>query len=353
MTDKKQAAQFILLIFLTAMMVYLCWLMLQPFVPVILWSSILVIIFYPLYKKLRKKLGHLLSAIITIIISFLIVIIPVMIVTAAAINELSGVLGNAIGKIGEEINSPNGGQLMNFYNTVNSYINIEQVVKPEDIKNYLAEVSHTVLQATMGLLGGVVGTAISILLAVFTMYYLFRDGEKIIEKLPEILPIQNDQAKELIKETSTLINATLKGSLLIAFLQGLLTGVILWLLNVPSPVLLGVLAFLGALIPILGTPVVTVPVIVWLIMSGNYVGAVILAIFAALVIGLIDNFLYPKLVNKQAKMNELYVFFSVLGGLQLFGVLGLFIGPIILAAAFGLLTVFKGGKISTEEINLQ
>lgn len=353
MTDKKQAAQFILLVFITAMMVYLCWLMFQPFIPVILWSAIIVIIFFPLYERFRKKMNHPLSAILTILISLLTFIIPVFLVVISVINELSGVFGSAFGKLGEELNNPGNGQIMNLYNMVNSYVNIQEFVKPEEFKSYLGTFSQKIFQTTMVLLGGAAGTIVNIFLSLFTMYYLYRDGENIIEKLPEILPIQNTQAKKLIEETSLLINATLKGTLFIASLQGLLTGLILWVLKVPSPVLLGVVAFIGALIPIVGTAVVTVPVIIVLFISGDYVSAAILAVFAALVIGMLDNFLYPKLINKQAKIHELYVFFSVLGGLQVFGLLGLFIGPIILAAAFGLITIFKGGKINTEEIQIQ
>ena len=86
---------------------------------------------------------------------------------------------------------------------------------------------------------------------------------------------------------------------------------------------------------------------------GDYGKAAILAVYASLVIGMIDNFLLPKLIKQRAKMNELFVFFSVIGGLQLFGILGIFMGPIILAIALGLLTVFKGEKIDKDVISVQ
>jgi predicted PurR-regulated permease PerM len=353
MTEKKQTAQFILLMAITGMMLYLCWQMFQPFIPVILWSSILVIIFYPIYEALNKKFkNHPVSAILTILISILVFVIPMFLIAVAIVSEISSVVGSTLGKLGEEINNPQDGQFMNFYNMINNYVNIEQFVKPEDLKNYMNSITGTVFQTTLGLLGGVAGTVINIFLSIFTMFYLFRDGKKIIEGLPEILPIPNAQAKELISKTSQLIDATLKGTLLVALLQGTLTGVILWLLGVPSPIILGVIAMICSLLPVAGTGIVTVPVILTFILSGEYSKAGIMIVFSILVIGMIDNFLLPKLIKQRAKMNELYVFFSVLGGLQLLGLLGLFVGPIILAIALGLLTVFKGGKISTEEITL-
>lgn len=354
MTEKKQTAQFIILVAITGLMLYLCWLMFQPFIPVILWSSILVIIFYPLYQWFRKKFkgNHPISAILSILIAFATFIVPMLLVAAAVMAEITSIVGVTLDKLGDEINNPQGGQLMNLYNFINSYVNIQEFVKPEDLKNYVNSISGTVFQTTLGLLGGVAGAIINIFLSIFTMYYLFRDGEKIIESLPNILPIPNSQGEKLITETSQLIDATLKGTLLVALIQGLLTGLILWILGIPSPIVLGVLAMICSLLPMAGTGIITAPVIIGLVLSGDYFKAGIMTAFSILVIGMIDNFLLPKLIRKRAKMNELYVFFSVLGGLQLFGLLGLFVGPIILAIALGLLTVFKGGKINTEEITL-
>lgn len=353
MTEKKQTAQFILLLAITGLMLYLCWLMFQPFIPVILWSTVLVVIFYPVYQKLNTKIKlHAVSAILTILIAFLTFIIPMVLIALAVMNELSEVVGSTLGRIGQEINNPQGGQLMNLYNWINSYINIQEFVKPEDLKNYINSISGAVFQTTIGLLGGVAGTVVNIALSIFTMYYLFRDGEKIIENLPGILPIPNSQGERLIAETSQLIDATLKGSLFVALIQGLLTGIILWILGVPSPVVLGVVAMICSLLPFAGTAIVTAPVIVVMFLNGDYFSGTVMTIFSVFVIGMIDNFLLPKLVRKRAKMNELYVFFSVLGGLQVFGLLGLFVGPVILAIALGLLTIFKGGKINTEEISL-
>jgi predicted PurR-regulated permease PerM len=165
--------------------------------------------------------------------------------------------------------------------------------------------------------------------------------------------MNSSQAKELIRETSELINATIRGSLFIAVLQGTLAGIIFWILGIPSYILLGLLAMLFSLIPTGGTAFVTVPVIIVLLFSGEYGKAAILAVYAACVIGMIDNFLLPKLIKQRVKMNELFVFFSVIGGLQLFGILGLFIGPIILAMALGVFKIFRGEKIDKETVSMK
>ncbi|MEO7357966.1 MAG: AI-2E family transporter [Ignavibacteria bacterium] len=354
MPDRKKLAQFILLMFITGLLLYLCWKMLAPFISVLLWSAILVIIFYPLYKKLLNKTkNHPLSAIITIAVSFLTFIIPLMLISAAAIKELAGVAGITIEQIQQVITDPEHSKLAYIYNYVNGYINLKEVVKPEDVKAIATRVSELLLSASWYLIEGIFGMLVGILFAIFSMFYLFRDGAKIVKDLPDILPMDNNQAKELIRETSDLIDATIRGSLFVAVLQGTLAGIIFWLLGLPSFILLGVVAMIFSLIPTGGTAFVTVPVIIVLALSGEYWKAGILTAYAALIIGMVDNFLLPKLIRQRAKMNELFVFFSVVGGLQLMGIIGIFMGPIILAIALGLLTVFKGEKIDKENISIQ
>lgn len=353
MNDRKKLAQFILLMFITGLLLYLCWLMFKPFVTILLWSAILVIIFHPLYRKILGRVkNHAVSAIITIAVSFLTFIIPVLLVSAAAINELAGFAGGTVDQVQQVISDPMHSRFAYIYNYINGFVNLKELIKPEDIKAFASRASEIMLSASWYLIEGVFGMFVGILFSIFAMFYLFRDGEKIVEDLPGILPMDNTQAKELIRETSDLIDATIRGSLFVAVLQGTLAGIIFWLLGIESYILLGVIAMIFSLIPTGGTAFVTVPVIIVLLITGDYWKAAILAVYAALVIGMIDNFLLPKLIKQKAKMNELFVFFSVLGGLQLFGIIGIFMGPIILAIAMGLLKVFKGEKIDKDTISL-
>ncbi len=353
-TERKKLAQFILLMFFTGLMLYVCWLMLAPFVSVLLWSAILVIIFHPVYEKLMKKTGrHAVSAMLTIAVSLLTFIIPLFFVSAAVVNELAGFAGITMDEIQQTINDPRHSWLGNFYTYISGFVNLENIIKPEDIKALVSKISEVMLSASLNLVEGVLGMLVGILLAIFSMYYLFRDGKKIVSDLPGILPMENDQAIELIRKTSEIINATLRGSLLVAVIQGILAGIIFWILGVPSFILLGTLAMLFSLIPTGGTAFVTVPVIIVLFASGEVSKAIVLSVYAAVVIGMVDNFLLPKLINNRTKMNELFVFFSVIGGLQLFGILGIFMGPVILAIAFGMLTLFKGEKIDKDSISIK
>ncbi len=354
MNDRKKLAQFILLMFITGLLLYLCWLMVAPFISIILWSAILVIIFHPLYKKLLLKTkNHPLSAIITIVVSLLTFIIPLTLISLAAVKELAGFTGKFIDQIQHTINDPMHSWVGYVYNYIQGFVNLQEAVKPEDIKALISRISENILSISWYMVESAFGALVGILFSIFAMFYLFRDGEKIVEALPDILPMENSQAKELIRETSALIDATIRGSLFVAVIQGILAGIIFWVLGVPSFILLGLLAMLFSLVPTGGTAFVTLPAILVMLFSGEYTKAIILAVYASLIIGMVDNFLLPKLIKQRAQMNELFVFFSVVGGLQLFGILGIFMGPIILAIAIGLLNVFKGEKIDKDSISLK
>jgi predicted PurR-regulated permease PerM len=135
MNDRKKLAQFILLMFITGLLLYLCWLMFKPFVTILLWSAILVIIFHPLYRKILGKVkSHTLSAIITIAISFLTFIIPVLLVSAAAINELAGFAGRSVDEVQQVISDPMHSRFAYVYNYINGFVNLKELIKPEDIK---------------------------------------------------------------------------------------------------------------------------------------------------------------------------------------------------------------------------
>ncbi|MCB0727338.1 MAG: AI-2E family transporter [Ignavibacteriae bacterium] len=352
-SDRNRLAKFIFLIFLTGLLLYICWLMLAPFISILLWSTILVIIFHPLYKRLMKKTGnHTISAISTILVSLLIFIIPLLLISASAISELSGFSGISADEIKMIVTDFKNSRLSFIYDYLNRYMNIDDFLKPEDIKSVISKLSDIVFSASMYFIEGAFGVIVGLVISVFVMFYLFRDGDKIIKDIPEILPMDNSQAKLLFTETSNLINATIRGTLFIALIQGALAGLIFWILGIEGFILLGLLAMIFSMIPSGGTAFVTVPVIIVLALSGELWKAGILAAYAALVIGMIDNFLLPKLIKQKVKMNELFIFFSVLGGLQLFGILGLFLGPIVLAMALGVFKVFRGVKIDKETVSM-
>ncbi len=173
------------------------------------------------------------------------------------------------------------------------------------------------------------------------MYYLFRDGERMRTAAYDMVPLSGAQAREIFDRTGEVISASVYGVLVIAVIQGVLGGLAFWVLGIPSPLLWGVVMIFLSMIPMLGSFIVWVPAAIFLAITGHWVSAVILTVWGALVIGSVDNFLRPKLVGERTRLHELLVFFSVLGGLQVFGVLGIVLGPVIVAITIALLDVLR------------
>jgi predicted PurR-regulated permease PerM len=190
-------------------------------------------------------------------------------------------------------------------------------------------------------MGNVAGAIVKAFFVVFTMYYLFRDGEKIVRRLPAALPLSKDQSEAIILRTQEVVSASVYGVVTIASLQGLLGGLAFWILGIPSPLLWAVLMTFVCMIPVAGSFLVWGPLSIYLMVNGHWTKAVLLIIWGALVVSTIDNFLRPKLIRNQTKLHELFVFFSVLGGLSVFGLLGIVLGPVVLAITLGLLQTFR------------
>lgn len=318
--------------------------MIQPFVYILLWSAVLVIIFFPLYKKIKSKIkSPSLSSILTIIIIVLIFILPLIGIAIAMVQEATSLVSIYSEPIQNFFkNIDRNPSYKEVYNYINHYFNINQFVHSDELKGFLARISETVVQMTITFVGGFAGTLVSLFFAFFTMYYLFRDGEKIAKKLLILIPVEESDAQTLLDKTSESINASIYGSIFIASIQGVMGGTMFWILGIPAPILLGLLMMILAILPMGGTGFVWLPAAIILAISGDWSKAIILVAYGILAIGLIDNFLMPRIVGKRTKMHELFIFFSVLGGIQLFGLLGLFLGPVILAVTISLLKVFRG-----------
>jgi predicted PurR-regulated permease PerM len=338
--DKRQIRWWMLLA-VTAIALYLCWLMLQPFVAVLAWAAVLVIVFYPVHQRLLKRLKKPgLSALLSCILVILTILVPVVLVTIAVLNEFSGAMNNLQATIVYLLdpNSPYTGRVLRW---VSQYIDIEQVRSGQYLLERLQGVSGQLAGRTLGVIGGVIGAIVQMFFVVFTMYYLFRDGDKIFAALRDALPLENEQATAIMARTRDVIGASVYGVLAIAIVQGVLGWLAFWVLGVPSAIVWGVVMTFLSMIPMLGAFLVWVPAAAFLALTGHPVKAVLLVLWGTLVIGMIDNFLRPKLVGGRTKLHELLIFFAVLGGLQVFGVLGIVLGPVVLAITLALVDVFR------------
>jgi predicted PurR-regulated permease PerM len=348
MTDRKNLLRWWSLLIATAIALYLCWLMLQPFVGVIAWSAVLVIVFYPVHKRIAQRTGRpALSALISCVLVVLVILVPVALITVAVFNELSGAMQNLQAGL-RYVLDPNSSFTGPILTWLSRYVDVTQLHSDQYLLDQLKGMSRSIAGQTLGFLGGVVSVVVQMFFVIFTMYYFFKDGEKIYAVLRDSIPLERRQAERVMKRTRDVIDASVYGVISIAIIQGLLGGLAFWALGLPSAIIWGVVMTFLSMIPMLGAFVVWLPAAIYLALSGHWIKAVVLVAWGTLAIGTVDNFLRPKLVGSRTRLHELVIFFAVLGGLKVFGVLGVVLGPVVVAVTLAVIEVFHAAEQATE-----
>ena len=338
---RKMYVRWLALLAPTALALYLCWLMAQPFVNVLAWAVVLVIIFYPVHQRIvaltrRSSWSALLSTVIVIAV----ILIPLTLLTLAVAKEVGDVAKNIQGFFRSLLdpNSPVMGRIMSW---LGRYVDAGRLDPQEYLLEQLNNISGAIAGRTLGFVGGVVGAIVRAFFIVFTMYYLFRDGDRIYNATLDVIPLERAETRQIFDRTREVIHASVYGVIVIAAIQGALGGLAFGVLGLPNALVWGVMMFFLSMIPLAGSFVVWVPAAIYLAVSGHWAKALILAAWGALVIGTIDNFLRPKLVGERTGLHELLIFFSMLGGLRIWGALGLALGPVAVAITLALLDIFR------------
>ncbi len=320
---------------------YVCWLMFQPFFNVLMWAAVLCVVFYPMHRRiLARTQKPTLAAALSTLLVVLLILLPVTAVTVAVVRELSGAAASFQASDHNWTVPP---AVARVVDVIGRYVDID--IDKESARKFAAERMQAwgaaLAASTLVVVGGAVGAVVQTLLVIFTLFYFFRDGENIRRAAYQMVPLQRVQWHDIMTRTRDVIGATVYGVLAISAIQGVLGTFIFWALGLPSPLLWGVVMFFLSMIPMAGAFLVWVPAAIYLALIGSYVKAIILVFWGVLVIGSIDNVLSPKLVGRRASLHELLIFFAVLGGLQVFGVLGLVLGPVVVAMTLALIEMVR------------
>lgn len=340
-----------LIIFLVVflLLLYQLSLILIPFVAPIMWAVLLGQLFYPLYQRVLLRLhgrASLAAGVLTVGLTAL-VVLPVLYIIllgvregvdtfergtdwikAGGLQEIGTMFSHLpiVGHIGQEVI----GRLI-----------VANVEAQNSLLAGSKAVSAFVVAEGPGLVKMLVVFATDFLVMLFTLFFLFKDGHRLFDRLYRAIPLEDDHKAKIVDRLSTTISAVVRGTLLTAFAQGLVAGVAYWALEAPLPVFLGALSGILSLLPFGGTGFVWGPMAVYFFGIGSVLkGTIILAVGAGL-IGLMDNILAPFLIGSRAKLPTLFIFFASLGGLAYFGFLGLFLGPILLAVVMEAFEIYE------------
>lgn len=345
-------AGLIALLVVLVIALYVCWLMIQPFVNVLMWAAVLSVVFYPMHRRILDRTAKpSMAAALSTLLVILLILLPVTLITVAVVRELSGAAASFQASDGTWHFTPSP-RMAWIVDRVGQYVDFDRAGARKFLAERLQTYGAALAGSTLIVVGGVVGAVTQTLLVVFTLFYFFRDGERIRQAVTEMLPLQRVQWQDISARTQDVIAATVYGVLAISAIQGTLGTFIFWVLGLPSPLLWGVVMFFLSMIPMAGAFLVWVPAAIYLALTGAFVQAGILVGWGILVIGSIDNVLSPRLVGRRARLHELLIFFAVLGGLQVFGVLGLILGPVVVAMTLALIEMAReAGRPPAETLS--
>jgi predicted PurR-regulated permease PerM len=336
------------LLLLTAASVAFGWVLL-PFYGAVLWGVVIAILFAPLYRQLNRSFDFRrnLAALATLTIIVVMVLLPVSLIGAALAKEAAGLYakvesGNLglLNSLRQFLAEPPGwiNEVLDRFG-IGSLAELQQRLTSALMRGsqYFASQALTIGQST-------VDFTVNLFVMVYLLFFLLRDGDLLAGRIRRALPLSVDQQNQLLRKFAVVIRATVKGNMLIALIQGALGGLIFYILGISGALLWAVVMAFLSLLPAVGAGLVWVPVALYLIATGSIWQGVVLIAFGALVIGMVDNVLRPVLVGKDTRMPDYVVLISTLGGLQVFGLNGFVIGPVIAAMFIAVWDIYSTSR---------
>jgi len=304
----------------------------QPFWMVLVLGTCFTVVLYPIYTWFNKKMPDWLASLLTVIIFVIVVCGPLFGMGKVIFNQAQNTYETVI----KEENS--GIFLTRIETTVNKYL-------PEGVAFNAQEKATSFLSGIGSNIGAIFSSTFSaffsFLLVLLVMFYLFKDGAHFRRALVVLSPLSDQDDEKIIKRLSKAINGVIKGYLFIALVQGTLMGIGLWMFGVPNPALWGMVAAVASLLPTIGTSLVSVPAIIYLLAMGENANAIGLLVWAMTLVGTVDNFLSPLIVGSKTNVPSFVILFAVLGGISLLGPVGILIGPLVVSLLYTLISIYR------------
>ncbi len=317
-------------VFLLAFFIFL------PYLTALVVAGTLAIIFEPLYTRVKKVI-HIdwVASLLTVLFVIIIVLIPLSFIGTTVVTQAT--------QLYNDITS--GNQSADFFHRTEIIIQQKlSAVDPRisiDFEQTTKQFLGFILDKSGLLFSGIAQALLNILIAMLVVYYFLKDGSLLRKLIINISPLTDTDDEEVLSKLKNAVRSVMLGTLVVAIVQGILVGIGFLMFGVPNGALWGAVAGVAALIPLVGTSIVLIPGILYLIFVGNMVNVIGLIIWSAFLVGMIDNFLMPKLVERGTQLHPLAILLSVLGGLSLFGLIGFLLGPLTLSLCSALFVLYK------------
>jgi predicted PurR-regulated permease PerM len=308
---------------------YLAMQVVWPFLAPLAWAAILAMTLRPVYMRFCIRLRNSNAALVTTLLAGVLIIAPAAFLVAIVAQQVPLALDYV-----NNLSATTPEQMMRFWTTLRARLPIPLPPDPMTLLADGAKNAGAFLAGQAGsLVANVVTTFGSLLVMLFALFFLLRDGTSFAAIVRRLLPFSEIESERLISETTDLVVASVGAGLMVAAVQGLIGGAAFWALGVPAPAVWAVAMAICALLPVVGATIVWIPVAAWMFLSGEITRAIVLSVICAVVLGSADNVLRPLLLSGRTSASGLVVFIGLLGGAAAFGFVGLVLGPIVLVTA--------------------
>jgi len=328
---------------------YLVFRITAPFLVPLAWSAVLAIFFFPAFRFFGKRFSATKAALFSTIGVTLVLIVPVLLVLLFAGREAVEMTVRVRNLIGSgSVVVP-----MSMADDIRHHLpqSMQELDFMGPIQQGMEKAASYLAGSLASMLKNLFSFFLDLFILLFALFFVFRDGESILRAIRHLIPFEKNVQDEMLTESRDLIFASVAVALLIAAIQGVLGGTAFALTRLPAPVFMGVLIAFCSIVPVVGSALIWVPAALWLGLNGSWGKALLVVIICGGVAGVADNVVRPLLLHNRTRLNDLLLFISILGGLQVFGLLGLVAGPTIVAAALGVFRVYVQHRDELDAAN--
>jgi len=340
---RKMGRNFLLIILIAISFLFfkMLWIFLMP----VFLAAVFTSLTYPFYDKLLSLLrgNRGLSAFICCFALILLMLGPVYFIVDLLRSEAVDFYNNNSARIQELLSKVDAGLI----NEIKDYPILQDLgidIEELDYKSYIQQAVQGVSKFLLDVLSRTkegFSVILDVIIILFTMYYFYKDGHKLIEWVKYLSPLDDKHEDSLIERFVSVSRATIKGTLIIGFTQGTLGGITLWLFGFSAPVLWAMVMMVLSIIPMVGAWSVLIPAAIIEMVTGNIWQGIAIILISSFIIGNVDNLLRPKLVGRDTGMHDLLIFFSTIGGLSIFGLMGFIVGPVIAVLFLTVLNIYS------------
>lgn len=325
---------------------YFVYRIVEPFLVPLAWSAVLAIFFTPIHERVEKWMKPTPAALVsTLGVTFLLVV-PSLFLAAYTAKQAVDATAKAQAELthqGSTATDRAEGWLKKKLPA-----SMQDTDFSEQLRQGAEKAASYLAGRLTGLVRNLVTFFVDLFLMLFALFFMFRDGHEVLRGVRHLLPFDSDIQTEMLEESRELIFASVAVALVIAAMQGALGGLAFTLVGIASPLFWAVLIAFFSLVPVVGSALIWVPAAFWIGLNGHWGKAVVIVAICGGVAGVADNIVRPVLLRNRTRLNELLLFVSVLGGIEVFGLLGIVAGPTIMAAAMGVFRVYMEHRDELE-----